>query len=148
MIQRKIRIALQDYFSHYFIFSGYATRENYWWAMGTIYILTIIFGILSSFVRFPWLMVIWLLMNIFPLITLQFRRLRDVGFNNVGLITLSILYLASLGIFLMTNSSFFAFVLQIIVLAFVLLPILKKDELAIQRVNSPFAPFMRTKTSS
>lgn len=127
----KIKQALQNYIQHYFDFSGYTSRPMYWWALGSIYVLTCLLGVLSGALNVPYLMVVWLSLNIIPLLSLQFRRLRDVGFQNQGLVFMAFAYVLMMGLFIYTKQGIFAFLLEILALCFVLLPILKSDELLV-----------------
>ena len=139
-----IRQSLSLYFNNYFNFTSRTTRRHYWWALCIIYFISVVLGMISGLVGFPWVMALWLIINIIPLISLTFRRLRDVGFTTQGLLILTAAIVISAGATALFQSSVAAFVLQLLVLATVLIPILNTDELATKQ-TSFFNYFVRTK---
>lgn len=124
------------YVKHYFDFKSSTSRAHYWWALGTIYVLTVIFGTLSSIIGFPVLMPIWLAINVIPLLSLTVRRLRDVGIQNSALLCGALLYIFLFAIFAWRpTNAVAAFCIEILTLVIVLLPLLKTDELTTKSQN-------------
>lgn len=122
--------ALRDYIFKYFDFKSRTSRFNYWWAICTVFCTTVILSIVTVALRLSVLMPFWLGFNIIPLFSLTYRRLRDVGFNNKGLILGTIVYFGLFGLFILDGTSRpVAFCLELLSIIIVLLPLLKSDEL-------------------
>lgn len=139
-----MKASLLLYIKHYFDFTSRTSRPHYWWAIGTIYVVTTILGTLSALIRFPLIMPLWLGLNIIPLLTLTVRRLRDVGFNNQALLWGGLLYLALFcTLAWQPNHSAVAFGIEILTLVIVLLPLLKTDELTTKSQNKVMTFLLR-----
>lgn len=137
-----IRQSLSLYFNNYFNFTSQTTRRHYWWALCSIYFISVVLGMISGMIGFPWVMAIWLIFNIIPLLSLTSRRLRDVGFTTQGLIILTCAVIICTICTALLKSTAAAFILQLLVLAIVLIPILKTDELVTTK-QSVFRYFVR-----
>lgn len=135
--------SLSFYFYNYFNFKGYTDRKHYWWALGLIYVISMILGTTTGLAGIPWVMAIWLIINIIPLLSLTARRLRDVGLTNKGILTIAGLIILTAGLVVYIKSSAAAFVLQLLVLAVVLIPILRTDELTSTHASSFLNFFVR-----
>lgn len=137
--------SLSLYFNNYFNFSGYTDRKNYWWALGSVYVIAMILEMVTGLLAVPWVAALWLAVNIIPLISLTCRRLRDVGFTNRGIATLFFAIVLCAGLVVSLNSSIAAFILQLLILLCVLTPILNTDELATKQPSNFFNYFVRIK---
>lgn len=134
------------YFKHYVDFHSRTSRYHYWWALGSIYVFTVIAGTISAMIGFPFLMPIWLAVNVIPLLSLTCRRLRDVGLTNKAIITGAILYILLFGLFALQPNSAVAFGLEILSIIIVLLPLLKTNELASSSQSPVIHFFVQPKT--
>lgn len=137
--------ALTLYFTHYFDFSSYTNRKHYWWALGTVYVISMILGMTTGLIGIPWLAALWLAVNIIPLLSLTCRRMRDVGFTNRGLVTIFLTIILCAGLVVSLNSRMAAFVLQLLILLCVLSPLLDSDELTTNHPSNLFNYFVRIK---
>ncbi|MGY3704190.1 hypothetical protein BW731_09895 [Vagococcus martis] len=106
-IEQKGRVtfgeAVSDFFKGYFDFSGRTTRAGYWWAQLSIVIVYIILYIwtISTVIGSIYgepnmlpiiLLVLFTLAIIIPSISIQVRRLRDLGIKGKALLGLFIIY--------------------------------------------------------
>lgn len=107
--------AVKDFYQGYFDFTGTTTRAGYWWVILAIFIayvvLFILTGIVSSSRSYyessisPFMVFIILIFSlslIIPLIALTVRRLRDTGLKSKTILTVYILYYAFYGTFMMS----------------------------------------------
>lgn len=97
--------AIKHFWKGYFDFRGRSKRSGYWWAVLFIYLVYIIMGLIgvalfmnnvSSAIMtgFFIILVIYALSVAIPGLMLTFRRWRDVGLNNNGILIYFILLLA------------------------------------------------------
>lgn len=97
--------SVKDFWQGYFNFGGRSTRAGYWWSQLCIIlvyiVLFIIFGIDASkrsFYDTPFsplilfIIVIFSLAIIIPSLSLQVRRLRDIGIKSKTILALYVLY--------------------------------------------------------
>ena len=127
--------SLLIYFKNSFNFTGQTERKHYWWALSFIYILTIGLSQITALLQIPEVVMIWLALNIIPLVSLTVRRLRDIGLTTLSIIVLFIsIIVTALGVILF-QSRLAATMLQLIVLLTVLAPLLKTNELSTNKVS-------------
>ena len=121
--------SLKLYFKNTFNFTGRTKRNHYWWAMSFIYLFTL--GIANLGIQFNqiYILAAWLLLNIIPLITLNIRRLRDIGLSNKYLLGIALVIITTAILVITVKSRLAATILQIVSLLVVVAPILKTDEI-------------------
>lgn len=85
--------AIKDFFIGFVDFKGRSTRGGYWWLMLASFLFGIVFEMILEITdlskntgAFGIIVVIMLLVLTIPLITLQVRRLRDVGYSALGIV--------------------------------------------------------------
>lgn len=103
--------AVKDYWKGYFDFRGRSKRSGYWWAVLFIYSVYIILGLITvvCFINdnsspmagvgmvFLGIIIIFALATIIPGLMLSFRRWRDAGLSNNGIL-IYFLLLISFGV--------------------------------------------------
>lgn len=85
--------AIKDFFIGFVDFKGRSTRGGYWWLMLASFLFGIAFemilgitGLSKDTGTFGVIVVAMLLVLVIPSITLQVRRLRDVGYSILGIV--------------------------------------------------------------
>lgn len=108
--ERKVTFleAVKDYWKGYFDFRGRSKRSGYWWAVLFIYSVYIILGLITAvcFINdnsspmtgvgmvFLGIIIIFALATIIPGLMLTFRRWRDAGLSNNGILIYFLLLIA------------------------------------------------------
>lgn len=107
--ERKVTFleAIKDFWKGYFDFKGRSKRSGYWWAVLFIYLIYIIIGLLaamffsnetSSFnyigIALVGILLVFTLAVIVPGLMLSFRRWRDAGLSNNGILIYFLLLIA------------------------------------------------------
>jgi len=71
--------AYKRFWINYLNIEGLATRPEYWWVVLIHFGISIVIGIMESFIGFPILSTIYMLAVLIPNITLFIRRMHDIG---------------------------------------------------------------------
>ncbi|MBP2100169.1 DUF805 domain-containing protein [Enterococcus rivorum] len=95
--------AVKDFYQGYFDFTGNTTRSGYWWVILAIFIAYVVLFILTiSVPLMAFIVLLFSLSLIVPLITLSVRRIRNTGLKSKTILALYILYYAFYGTFMMS----------------------------------------------
>lgn len=74
--------AFANFFKKYVIFSGKASRSEYWFAFLGITVISAVLNLISWHVHwFGWIALVWALVITVPLIAAGVRRLHDAGYS-------------------------------------------------------------------
>lgn len=105
--ERKVTFleAIKDYWKGYVDFRGRSKRSGYWWAVLFIYLVYIILGLITAVcftnessigigMVFLGIVIIFALATIIPGLMLTFRRWRDAGLSNNGILIYFLLLIA------------------------------------------------------
>jgi uncharacterized membrane protein YhaH (DUF805 family) len=71
--------SIKTCFSKYSMFTGRATRPEYWWFFVFVNLGAFVLGFIEGVTRIPLIATIWNLAMILPLIAAGVRRMHDVG---------------------------------------------------------------------